>query len=325
METAAPNASPPRTRSLKLTISFIAFLAVLPLLVGVAYRNFKESDEKEQERVWLVSRSNAAAMVADWFYEAYRIAQVNSHSARLGADTAPPLKDSALSAALAAEFPGHAAKLGLSDAALYWNSATKKDPLVQMVARVGDIEGAPDDDVLGVFQSGMPRENERIGSGTTTHSVAVEAILPLTYGGQVRGVVRLILSSETWASRGQACASSLSTWFEETRSRLIAQGIAQGIAQKMREALNAPLRDHELLKKDLDASVERLRESLHINGLAVFHLGEVLIELANRLKTRRREQADHVIAPAAHFRQRIRSGNRHCQDKLVRSLGADHF
>ncbi|MEK7469721.1 MAG: ATP-binding protein [Planctomycetota bacterium] len=265
METAAPNASPPRTRSLKLTISFIAFLAVLPLLVGVAYRNFKESGEKEQERLWLVGRSNARDTVAAWFDMEYRSALLASHAARRGNDAS--LQTPALAGALAEAFPANAAKLGLADAVLYWHPPSAKDAVVVMLARVGNLDVDPDADVLGVLESGIQREVRRSGFGTSEiHAFAVVATLPLTSGGKVLGVVRLMLPEKTWTSQGQACANSLAAWFEETRTRLIAENFDHAV----RKALQEPLPDPERLKASLDISVEKLRESLHVNGLAIF-------------------------------------------------------
>ncbi len=258
MDQAAPNASPPRTRSLKLTISFIAFLAVLPLLVFVAWLSLKESEEKERERLWLVARSNATATVADWFDAAYHRAQIDEYSARRGAEI--ERLEEALKQETRESFPALAERLRVADAAVFWAGNSPKEPRVNLLARVGTIAGEPDADVLAAVQNGAPREYYRSGVGPgMVHTAVVEVSLPFAAAGQVRCVVRVVLAADTWAAEGPGLASGIGSWFEEIRTR-----------KTLEKALAVPLEKPDALKAALERSVDKLRESLHVNGLAVF-------------------------------------------------------
>lgn len=257
MEPVAPNASPPRTRSLKLTVSFIAFLAVLPLLIGVAYRNFKESDENELERLDLVDRSNKTAIIADWFGTDYREARIEEFSALPWAEQG---LEAALKQAMQSSFPALAVRLGSSEAAVYWNSGTSLEPQVAILARVGAVEDTPDSDVLAVAQSGAPLEFSRSGVGPGGgHTALVQATLPLFISGQVRAIVRIVLPSDLWTRESDSLRAGIVSWFDELRIR-----------KTVERALTVPLKNPDRLKASLETTVERLRESLHVNGLAVF-------------------------------------------------------
>jgi signal transduction histidine kinase len=259
MEPAAPNASPPRTRSLKLTVSFIAFLAVLPLLVFVAYLSLKESEEKERERLWLLQRSNAAATVSDWFDAAYRKALIDLYLDRRAKGGGTDL--AVLREGLPRAFPEFANRLGVTEATLYWNTGSSREPQLIQMARVGNAEPGPDTEILAVAQSGLAREFSRsvVGSGSV-HSAAVEAILPLSVAGDVRAVARIQLPSETWEARRREFVSALQSWFDTIRDGGIAGALALPIE---------PLKT-EQLKRSLDLSIEALREKLHVNGMAIF-------------------------------------------------------
>ncbi len=256
MDQAAPNASPPRTRSLKLTISFIAFLAVLPLLIGVAYRNFKESDEQEEERLWLVERSNSAALVSDWVMTRYRKAQIEEYSASAGA--AKGVEED-----LRAGFPVLAARLRLSEAALFWRTfpaAEPSRPQISLVAKIGAVQDAPDADVKAVALSGTPLEFRRSGVGPgSDHTALVEVTLPLFAAGQVRAIARIVHPSEAWDRDSESLKTGLASWVEEVRIR-----------KTVEKALKVPLKSADALKAELDREVDALREKLRINGLSVF-------------------------------------------------------
>lgn len=258
MDQAAPSAVPPRTRSLKLTISFIAFLAVLPLLVFVAWLSLKESEEKERERVWLVARSDAATAVSDWFDEAYRKTAVTEHAARCARDFGA-ISD-LLRQDARAGFAAAAAKAGCTDAALYWIGGPAGQPTAEPVDRLGSLDPAPTGDVLSVAQTGAIRELHRSGVGPgNVHTAVVEASLPLAAAGRVRAVVRVVLPAEIWVRDGEAITTGFSAWFDEIRSR-----------RTVERSLRMPLQSPDALKAALERSVERLRETLRVNGLAVF-------------------------------------------------------
>ncbi|MCC6741993.1 MAG: HAMP domain-containing protein [Planctomycetia bacterium] len=258
MDQAVPSAVPPRTRSLKLTISFIAFLAVLPLLVFVAWLSLRESEEKERERLWLVARSDAAATVAIWFDEAYRRTAITEHADRCARDF-DSIGD-ALRQDVRDGFGAAAGRAGCADAALYWIGGAPGQPTAEPIARLGALDAGPAADVLSVAQSGAIRELHRSGVGPgNVHTAVVEASLPLAAAGRVRAVVRIVLPADLWTRDGDAIATGFSAWFDELRSR-----------RTVERALRMPLQSPDALKLALERGVERLRESLRVNGLAVF-------------------------------------------------------
>ncbi|MBI2921238.1 MAG: hypothetical protein HYY18_09170, partial [Planctomycetes bacterium] len=58
--------------SLKLKVTFLAFLAVLPALILVAALNIMEGDTRSREREWQATRTNTASAVAAWFDSTYK-------------------------------------------------------------------------------------------------------------------------------------------------------------------------------------------------------------------------------------------------------------
>ncbi|MCE9583505.1 MAG: hypothetical protein K8T20_13550, partial [Planctomycetes bacterium] len=145
--------TPGKTRSLKLTVSFIAFLAVIPLLVFVAFLSLRESQEKEQERLWLLSRSRASIAVSGWFDSAYRH-ELLAAGVGAGTQAERAVPDDKLRGALAESFADKARDLGLPDAALFWNTGTLKRASLELVSRVGTADATANVDVVAVAQTG---------------------------------------------------------------------------------------------------------------------------------------------------------------------------
>ena len=276
MEQPAPSPAP--RLSLKLTVTFLAFLAVLPAIAFLASLNVMEGDEKTRVREWQVARSNAAVSVAAWFDRSYRdavLAEVPSTPA--ASDLAVP--DEQLRGGLQKDFSAAATSLGLTNASLFWNLGTQESPNLSLLGRVGTAPQIPDAELLSAFRGKVPIYGTK--SAESHEQIIVQVSLPLQTAGEFRGVARLLLPAQDWTSRGIAVATGLGGWIEDVRDRMARDRTERALVARteteraaLKKALESPseLADWDGLRSRLEATVESLRGEHELSGLTLFRV-----------------------------------------------------
>ncbi|NUN48929.1 MAG: hypothetical protein HUU15_08895 [Candidatus Brocadiae bacterium] len=263
-----------RPIGLRLTVSFLAFLAVVPLLIYVAGQTSLEGGEREREREWLLRRTNASIGVSTWFDRKLRSAQLaQAETFVVGEDT--ELDAGVLQAELQGEFPGVVKALDLQSAALFVDTSKTASPALRLLSRVGAVDPAPDSELTAAARSRVPVAS-LLTPGDMHALILMQVSLPLE-AGEHRFVARLVFPATDRTTRPLAHATALSRWALDVRERLLrvrekaaAAESANAMAAALRKAQDQPVKDWEPLRKQLQEEIESVTVAHSLRGLTIF-------------------------------------------------------